>query len=418
MLRCTSISTSPSRVLAIFEWLRMMSRSTLSFEEGSRHSEATFARSLTISTLLIISVLPFSTAFPVPHRQSLEQSSRTSRSISTSTTQKNHTSAKCLNRFNTHPGDFKECKTNVCFIFLREEPFVMLDKRMTSDAHAVLFPCRTPRSKFPQLHGAAFSVMQMTDARNALCVWGGPRCLFNDMVDFIDRHSPEYQFSASGLLTETSWRRGEVEPSWPSVSIVTEQLVIVGPSKGMKKRKNPFPIYNVLRPFRFNAWALFISFLVVIALFAFWTAFVFGPRERTPRNFYYFFFCDYPKHAVAATTPALTAAESMDSTVEEMEAMFLKRVAYRMSSYKVARRILQLAVSLVVVIFLLFYEMAVVHFLFIESKKPIVQNPKALSKEELKGYSIEENAATEKVWNRTGMLSVIVSTSVFFFNFY
>ncbi len=66
-----------------------------------------------------------------------------------------------------------------------------------------------------------------------------------------------------------------------------------------------------------------------------------------------------------------------------------------------ARRLLQVALSATAVVFLLFYEIAVVNFLFIEQSKPRIQSVEKLSAEKLRHYSIQKNAATEVVWHRT-----------------
>lgn len=51
--------------------------------------------------------------------------------------------------------------------------------------------------------------------------------------------------------------------------------------------------------------------------------------------------------------------------------------------------------------FLLFYEMAVARFLFVEQSRPSLKDVSDLTREQLREYSVEENAATEDTWNRT-----------------
>lgn len=139
----------------------------------------------------------------------------------------------CLTDFSPTNPDFDTCKERPCLIFLRQEPYIVLESDLMRKFHAnrsIVFDCMDS-SMIPGLSGIAFDIMSMTSAKNSACMWGGPRCFFKDMVDFIDntaqsKETGMYQFAATGLLVENSHRvRKHV---FPSVSLFTEQLVITG----------------------------------------------------------------------------------------------------------------------------------------------------------------------------------------------
>lgn len=89
-----------------------------------------------------------------------------------------------------------------------------------------VFNCKDiPSRDIPGLGGTAFEVIKLTAANSSSCVWGGPTCLFNDMVDVIDEKAQNeqtavYRFGGTGLLTENAERtRPHV---FPSKSLFTE----------------------------------------------------------------------------------------------------------------------------------------------------------------------------------------------------
>lgn len=311
--------------------------------------------------------------------------------------------ANCLKQFKEQPQVFERCKHQNCFIFLSEPPYIMLDKRMKYHEDSTLFPCSRPRdSTFEHLHGSAFEIMAASyKAVDALCVWGGPDCQFNEMVEFIDeqaRESPSYKFGATGLLKEN--KRRLTENVIQSTSLMREELAIFG--KHQKNRK-PFPVTVLVRPFRRTTWLAFVLFIAAVGVSAVFTARVFGPRAFTVSDFvqYTFHFFMDPQLAVTTAQPHLSLQDSADKTPSECDNEERRRTSERFLTYKAARHLMRVALSAMIVIFLLFYEVAVVNFLFIEQSAPKVRSVKDLTEEDLMQYSVEKKAATEVVWHRT-----------------
>lgn len=140
---------------------------------------------------------------------------------------------KCLKRFLPTNTDCDICKERTCYICLRQEPYVVLDDDVMANLSAnrtIIFNCNESH-KIRGLGGTAFDVMSMTAANSSVCVWGGRGCLFNDMVQFINKTAQKketaaYRFAATGLLLENSARVGE--QIYQSASVFGEVLVIFG----------------------------------------------------------------------------------------------------------------------------------------------------------------------------------------------
>lgn len=304
---------------------------------------------------------------------------------------------KCLERFaKNETREFEDCRRKPCFIFLSEEPYVRLDRSMETDAHTKLFPCNNPRKEFPLLRGSAFNVMALTAVGDgAFCVWGGPNCRFNGMVDFIDAAAderPGYRFGATGLLLENRKRlRANVAQS---VSLAQEELGIFGP---LMDTRDTFPFHRLVRPFRALAWASFAVFLAAILAGAWLTSCAFGGCSLSPRRAFHFFMD--PRDAVCGTAPLFSMQESLDNSPAELHRLHMRRRTDRMSAFNVANNLLRLSLGSMLVIFLLFYELAVVNFLFIEQSRPNVRDVRSLPRAELGRYAVEEKAGTEDVWH-------------------
>lgn len=304
----------------------------------------------------------------------------------------------------TNPEEFEACITKPCFIFLSEPPYVLLDRRMETPADSRLFPCGRPKKLFKRLAGSAFEVMAQSDVvidQDAQCVWGGPTCQFNEMVNIIDfhaKHNPDHRFGATGLLLENKGRlRVNVSQS---VSLMQEELTIFGEPSD---KREMLPVARLLLPFHYMTWFSFAIFSLLLGFFGVITARVFGPRapkySQILQNTFHFYMD--PREAVAVSAPHLGLVDSADLTQSECDQVEFERISDRFLSYKVVRLLMRIAVSAMIVIFLLFYEVAVVNYLFIEQSKPKLRDVQQLSKEDLKMYAVEKLAATEQVWHQT-----------------
>lgn len=181
----------------------------------------------------------------------------------------------CLQRMAIYPEEFEVCKRKLCYLFLREPPFIVLDYAKDSNkdlvfspdateeeqiANQILFPCGDPGSKFHGLTGIAFAIHNATTS-DALCVWAGEACTFNAAVDFT-RSKSAYQLAITGLLLETEERQCFHDPGAP---IVDNSMLIVGesnPENGLTKSA----VFQLREPFEPGAWAVFgvtvLAFLI------------------------------------------------------------------------------------------------------------------------------------------------------------
>lgn len=82
------------------------------------------------------------------------------------------------------------------------------------------------------------------------------------------------------------------------------------------------------------------------------------------------------------------------------------RVTTFATKYGLAMALYRIAVLASLGIFLLFYEMAVVNFLFQEDDVKLVGGVTSLSRDKLKHYAVLEDSALEEVWNATGRVLI------------
>lgn len=85
------------------------------------------------------------------------------------------------------------------------------------------------------------------------------------------------------------------------------------------------------------------------------------------------------------------------------------RVTTFATKYGLAMALYRIAVLASLGIFLLFYEMAVVNFLFQEENVSLSGSVALLSREELGRYAVWKDSALEDVWNMTGRVFSLLS---------
>lgn len=85
---------------------------------------------------------------------------------------------KCLSQFQSDRAHFEPCVKTVCFLFLFQPPFVVLDPVMTKVEHQSLFPCKNRRKLFPHLRGSSFEIHQVRMHCNEMLLH------FSDFRDF------------------------------------------------------------------------------------------------------------------------------------------------------------------------------------------------------------------------------------------
>lgn len=183
----------------------------------------------------------------------------------------NFTTNQCVPAFRTNPEWFEECKTRLCFTFLDEAPFVITPENLTNSQPRP-FSCRLRNRLYPGLGGFFFNMLDKLstmdvdvaeDIRNALCIYGGPKCTFNDEVRFVAHNSwvnSNYRLIAGGYLLFIEDRM--VPRVIPSVHHYVETLSLMY-RKGTYSGSFQEAFDRILGPFELSGWAIVIMFAVL-----------------------------------------------------------------------------------------------------------------------------------------------------------
>ncbi len=206
----------------------------------------------------------------------------------------------------------------------------------------------------------------------ALCVFGGPDCSFEEMMQFVAAQK-HHQFVVGGLMFVLPHRL--TENTRPASSLIEDQVVIIG------RRDSRSPIVQaystILRPFKFETWmmllGIFLLFLLVRIIIAVYFA---RPRKRHV----------IVRHLLGEYD---VRDNQLPLTQNEETLRLLNKTAV-MS--------LTLAVSAFFVIVILFYEIAVVNFIFLKKTHALQKEFANLTPEEMKQYVIIKGGGTEVIW--------------------
>lgn len=315
--------------------------------------------------------------------------------------------------------------------------FVKLDITMTSEEHQTLFKCRDHREAFSDLGGIAFDIHKETASANSLCVWGGKDCKFNRLVDFIALRAPEgYQFAITGLLLETPSRQVR---HFPSASIVDSRMIIIGRKKDIKETTR-YPLEQLRKPFRNETWAVFFCVTGIFTVLALAIAYKFNKRNMSLLTVFFILAGERGEDRIQEVSqgngvnPSPTAHEDAkisgtdsersdsDSPGRTAENRMRHRRAVKWEgntgpgphvsdgvpqSYWLIISLLRMAFGAFVIIFMLFYEVAVVNVLFQQSAVELGTNVTDLSDSQLAEYAVLEASALEDVWNETGVYFIL-----------
>lgn len=322
---------------------------------------------------------------------------------------------KCLQRLKTHPKEYDPCKESVCYLFIEESPFIIFDSdAFLSDPDIQSpFPCGNPSAHHPSLNGLAFDLHNRTSSGDSLCIWAGPPdCSFNALVDFTAQQaSSGYQFAITGLLLETPQRQCVHEPSAP---LIDNRMVIIGQTDP-NNASSRGPFYQLVKPFRWSTWAIFG---VVVILFVFVclaiavrfhvvrgrslvTAFFIFAGERDQAMAYEFDSVGHKDHNRATRTRSRWGRLFNNGTRAEQVEECRRSVSFA-TKYGLSMTLFRVSLLSFIAVFALFYEVAVVNFLFQQNSLAISKSVRNLSVRELKNYAVLQNSALANVWEATG----------------
>lgn len=275
----------------------------------------------------------------------------------------------CLPRLDKEPEAFVDCKKQLCYIFLREPPFVILDDVVDADENLVfdpkaspadqlqhqrLFNCSNPHAAFPGLKGIAFN-LHASVSDGALCVWGGDTCTFNNLVDYTNwKAKDDYQFGISGLLLETEERHCFHEFGSP---IVDNSMVIIG-ENSRDNSPSKSSIAQLHEPFQGATWAIFGGTILafVVACVAIATRFSLRGRSLITG---FFIFVGERNGAIAHESEIHPNMNSKNDILGPGRWKSRKTLSFE-TKYSMAMALFRIALLVFIGIFCLFYEVAVV----------------------------------------------------------
>ncbi len=266
---------------------------------------------------------------------------------------------------------------------------------MEAQNNQALFRCRDRVEVFPGLLGSSFRILDNLPLENAICVFGGTQCTFNNMVDFVAEHSTViegYQFAVIGLLFIYPDRISQ--RTIPTVSIMEGRTVILGPRDPHPRTRDV--LRTVFQPFRLDVWVMLGAVLVFFFLLSV-LKFCFSTQKKK-RSFYNYLssMCGEVQ-SDTITSPENASEQTADERKWTQE---LQEEFKHMS--KVSGTALGLAFAALLTVIILFYEIAIVNYVFIRGEKQLEKDVQNLTPRELSKYMVMANTAHEKVCLKMG----------------
>lgn len=269
-------------------------------------------------------------------------------------------------------------------------------------------------------------------------MWAGheQQCSFNGLVDFTNiMASRGYQFALTGMLLQTPQRMCH---HTPSASFIENQIIVIG-EKPMTSTSIQGPLYQLIKPFRFSSWAIFASFFLMFIIVSIAITYRFPFYRGLSVITTFFIFVGERDDALAYENNLVVQAArqrrkrrkqnassiidfqvevDMPPSVQEdqvtqqdvsptdpvmpKQRKDLSSVATR---HDLAMTLFRISVLAYVAIFTLFYEVAVVNFIFLQEKVELRKAVNSLSRNQLESYSVLKESSLEAIWNITGILS-------------
>ena len=311
-----------------------------------------------------------------------------------STPKKLPPSSTCSLGLDRFSDEFEKCRDNsntTCYFFINEPPFISTFVRKdVKDLVEVQkpFTCGDYKTVFggkAKFSGITFNTLLRTSAADDLCIYTGKSCEFNDLVDFIEfKASERYRFAITGYLLETPPRQCQHEASVP---VSDDVMVIIG-RREAKRLKSA--IESLLEPFHLGSWLIFaftfISFLIV--------CFIISWKLQVNKT-----------SSIGDGLQLLLGQRGSTQLEDDIRAT-QGDVAARSTAARngIVTALLRVSIGASILIFVLFYEVAVVNVLFSERTPTLSQLISKLRTDELKNYGILKNSALENVWASEGKI--------------
>ncbi|PXF48836.1 hypothetical protein BWQ96_01392 [Gracilariopsis chorda] len=339
---------------------------------------------------------------------------------------------------------FEVCKKRICFIYMYDPTFVRFDQKHFESAEnekrmQLPFRCKSWQNWHRSLDGIAIELIEETSARDDYCVWAGPSdsCTWNAMVDYTAVAARRgYQFAIVGPLLEFPHRKCE---HFASGSWLDNTMVIIGKPENMARS----PFGQLTEPFTNGAWIVVgvtVGMFIAMCLLIVWRFHVLQGKSLVTA---YFIFMGDRAAALAAgkqidendlrragsmlsrkcTQDAmrsndLEAAKSTrsDDSEESESAQMDNKLDHVvgnsideesciddsfLTKFSLATSLFRISLIAFIAMFSLFYEVAVVNFLFQQQRIEIPKSIGQLSTLELRQYCVLKDTGLENIWNNT-----------------
>eukprot|EP00178_Gracilaria_changii_P002490 TRINITY_DN136_c0_g1_i17.p2 TRINITY_DN136_c0_g1~~TRINITY_DN136_c0_g1_i17.p2 ORF type:complete len:502 (-),score=59.79 TRINITY_DN136_c0_g1_i17:2825-4330(-) len=333
--------------------------------------------------------------------------------------------------------EFDKCRQNVCFLMIHEPPFVSYNEAFF---HAeenlkpmqIPFLCKNPKERHRSFGGSAFNVLQQTSAADEYCAWVGPlhSCTWNALVDFVavigDKEG--YQFAVVGPMLETPMRKCY---HFASSSWWDGKMVVLG--RNVRENiASVHPIWQLVSPFQQETWIVVgsvIALFVIVCLTIVYRFHVFRGKSLITAVTAYFVFMGERAEALATggvvrkqgLARGISKSKESSSDLEtgvswrstpsdddvspeinenesEMEEESIQEEAF-LTKFSLATSLFRISLIAFVAMFSLFYEVAVVNFLFQQQSLQITKDIQHLTQDELSRYAVVQDTAVEAIWN-------------------
>ncbi len=200
------------------------------------------------------------------------------------------TRSACVSEFWTKPDKFAMCRTQLCFIFKFDQPFVFDNEKLEKESSHP-FLCRDRERLYPGLRGLFFNVLDRVSlredvnakprVRDAYCIYsGGDSCSYDGQIRFLDdtvRAGGGHMFIAGGYLNFMPNRR--MESTVQAAQTVTDSVVLMH-LRNPATRSFRAAVKNVFEPFEASGWAVGLTFAAVVGATVFVYAQLFYNRAN------------------------------------------------------------------------------------------------------------------------------------------
>lgn len=287
----------------------------------------------------------------------------------------------CLPLFQDNPVSFDYCKNQICFLFLKQPPFVKTPEAFNfSNIHKYQrrFICGDHIKLHRELTGTVFDVFRglQEKGQKYTCLWAGDEshCTFNALVDFVDLHAERgYQFAISNMLVEIPIRHCR---HTMGVSLMDEKIVIVGHAMNPGEATTLAAFLSLLSPFHYQTWILFVAVLaLIVILSASIVRFILPDKSASLRD-------------------AILLLAGLDPSEGHRNGICRTRPI----DFRIISLLLRFSVLSLFGICLLFYEIGVVNSLFQNRDATLGKPITDLKEKELVNYCTLHNSASERVW--------------------